>query len=100
MEIVIYLLAIFSLTFLLKEMDGPFGIIGRGRNWLMNQPTVGVFFYKLFSCYYCMGWWSGIIIYLLQMEVFKFQFLILWGLVGAIFSLIMGKVWERISVIP
>lgn len=97
MEIVICLLAIFSLTFCLKEMDGPFGILNTARNWLMKQPKVGVFFYELLSCYYCLGFHCGWIVYLLSSETWKFQFLILWGLAGASFSLIMRMMLDRLE---
>lgn len=97
MEIIIYLLAIFSLAFCLKEMDGPWGILNTARNWLMKQPKVGVFFYELLSCYYCLGFHCGWIVYLLSAETYKVQFFILWGLAGAIFSLIMRMLLDRLT---
>lgn len=97
MELV-YLLAIFSLAFLIKEMDGPYGILNTARSWLISRPgQIGVFFYKLLSCYYCLGFHCGWFVYLLSAETWSFQFLILWGLAGAGISLIMRMVLDRLA---
>ena len=91
MEIIIYLLAIFGLAFLIKESDGPFDIILYLRNMLMRNKYVGVFFYKLFSCYFCVGCHAGWIIYLFQMNNFNLYNLIIWTLAGGSFSLFFSK---------
>jgi hypothetical protein len=97
MEIVLSLLAIFGLTFLLKESDGPCGIMSWMRNKLIANKYVGVFFYKLLSCYFCVGFHCGWMVYLLQAEYYKFQFFILWGLAGAAISLILDGLLTKLS---
>lgn len=83
------LFAMYGLTFLIKEADGPFDICAKIRNKLINNKYVGVFFYKLLDCYFCTGFWSGIIVGLLS-RVFDIK-LILWGLAGAAFSFYMNS---------
>jgi hypothetical protein len=97
MDILFYLLAAFGLAFLIKETEGPWGIISWIRNILMRNKYVGVFFYKLLSCYFCLGFHCGWIVYLLSAEKYRWNFLILWGLAGAIFSLILGTALNRLS---
>jgi hypothetical protein len=91
METLIYLLSIFGLAFLIKESDGPFDIMLHLRNMLMRNKYVGVFFYKLLECYFCVGCHAGWIIYLLQMNNFNLYSLIIWTLAGGSFSLIFSK---------
>jgi hypothetical protein len=94
---IISLLAIFGLTFGLKETDGPFGIMNWLRNKLMNNKYVGVFFYQLFSCYFCLGCHASYIVYLLQTPHTNWSIFdcIIWIFAGGIFSytadIILGK---------
>jgi len=74
-NIFIYLLASFGLSFLIKENDGPFNIIGRLRNLLMTNKYIGVFFYKLLSCWFCLGCWTGAFIYFLIYRYYTNPFL-------------------------
>ncbi len=96
MIVIIYLLAIFGLSFFIKESDGPFEISLRLRNLLMTNKYVGVFFYKLLSCYFCVGCHAGWIIYLLQMSNFSFSSMILWSLAGGTFSLFADKILSKL----
>ncbi len=48
-EFIVFVLASFSLSFLIKELDGPFDIISWSRNHLMTNKFVGPFFYKLLT---------------------------------------------------
>jgi len=96
MNLVISILAIFGLAFLIKESDGPWGIMSWMRNKLMANKYVGVFFYKLLSCYFCVGFHCGWIVYLLQADSYKIQFFILWGLAGAAVSLILDGVVAKL----
>lgn len=89
MILILWMLAIFGLAFLLKESDGPWGMMAWIRNKLMQNKYVGVFFYKLFACYFCVGFHCGWIIYLLQAKHYHFNLLICWGLAGAALSLIL-----------
>jgi hypothetical protein len=92
METLVYLLAIFGLAFFLKESDGPFDIILHLRNKLMSNKYLGVFFYKLLSCYFCCGFHCGYLIYLLSQKNWSFNLLICWALAGGTISLILDAV--------
>lgn len=90
--IFLQLIAIFALTFALKEIDGPFNLISLFRSFLMRQS---IFFYHLFSCAFCLGFWSGIIIYLLS-EPFSFAHLFLYGFFGAGSSLFLTTIYQKL----
>ena len=81
----IEILAIIGLTFFLKETEGPFGIMSNLRSLLYRNKYVGVFFYKLFDCAFCLGCHSGYIVYLLT-HTFVWQHFILWIFMGGIVS--------------
>ena len=89
MSIIVCLLSIFGLAFLIKESDGPWGLMSWLRRQLMANKYIGVFFYKLLDCYFCLGFHCGWIVYLLQGEPYRWHFLILWALAGSAISLIM-----------
>lgn len=91
----IYLLqivAIFALTFAIKEIDGPFNLISLIRSFLMRQS---IFFYHLFSCAFCVGFWSGIIVFLVY-EPFTIQNLFLYGFFGAGASLLLMGTYNKL----
>lgn len=96
MNIAISLLAIYGLAFLIKDSDGPWGIMNWFRRTLVSNKYVGVFFYKLFDCYFCVGCHCGWIVYLLAVHPFHWQFLILWTLAGGAVSLILDGVVSRL----
>lgn len=95
MNIVIALLAIYGLAFLIKESDGPWGVIAWLRNRLIKS-WAGVFFFKLLNCYFCVGCHCGWIVYLLSAESYKWQFFVLWALAGGAVSLILDAVHTRL----
>lgn len=97
MQIVIAFFAIFGLAFLLKESDGPWGIMNWFRRTLFNLPSVGPFFIKLFDCYFCMGCHCGWIVYLLSAATFTWQFIILYTLAGGAISLILEAALSRLQ---
>lgn len=94
-EAIILITAIVGLAFLLKESDGPWGIISWFRNKLFANKHVGVFFFQMFDCYFCLGFHCGWIVYLLSAASLTWQFFILWGLAGGTISLIFSKLLER-----
>lgn len=96
MEILISLLAIFGLAFLFKESDGPWGVMSWLRNRLMANKYVGVFFYKLLACYFCVGFHCGWVMYLLSQEHWKFNLLICWGLAGGVICLILDGLLTKL----
>lgn len=97
MEYILYLVAMYGLSFFIKETPGPFDLMARLRNWLMTNKYVGVFFYKLFSCYFCVGCYSGWIVYLLANDHWKTKDCLIWMLAGGAISFIINAIVERIS---
>jgi hypothetical protein len=96
MNLIIALLAIFGLAFTIKQTDGPWNFVGRWRNLMMRIPFIGVEFYKLLDCYFCLGFHCGWIVYLLYEKSYSWQFFILWGLAGGTISLMIDGVLTRI----
>ena len=97
MNYIIYLLSIFGLAFCIKEKDGPFGLISKFRNLLMRNRYIGTFFYNLLECYFCLGFWCGIIIYLLSQDNYYWNFAILWGLSGAVLCLFFNVIFLKLN---
>lgn len=97
LETIICIFAIYGLAFALKDADGPWGIMSLMRNALINNKRVGVFFFKLFDCYFCVGFHAGWIIYLLSQENWTINYFILWGLAGGAASLIIDGILSRLS---
>lgn len=92
-------MAMFAISFLIKESSGPFDIMSKIRNKLMTNKYVGVFFYKLLSCYFCVGTHAGWIVYLLsnKPETWTIPAFILWALTGGAVSLLLSSVFERLQ---
>jgi hypothetical protein len=88
---IISALAIYGLAFLLKESDGPFDLILNGRTYLLQNKYVGVFFYKLLSCYFCVGTYSGAIVYSIMTPIDNWNIyeVIIWFLAGGAISLLL-----------
>ena len=99
-EVIMCLAAIFGIALFVKDMDGPFDIMNKTRLTLFGNKYVGVFFYKLMSCYFCLGTWSGVIVYLLHnhLKNIHWEDMIVWGFGGAVISLVsnllIGKLIE------
>ncbi|SRR5260370_18874284 len=96
MNIIILICSIYGLTFAIRQTDGPWNIVSHWRNWMMRLPIIGVQFYKLLECAYCTGWWSGLIIYFLTQETYKWQFFVLWSLAGGTISLIIDALLSKL----
>lgn len=96
MSIIVSLLAIFGLSYAIRETDGPWGVIAWLRNKLMQNKHVGVFFYQLISCPFCTGFWCGIAVYCLQASAWGVKETLVWGLTGAATSLILDAVLMRL----
>jgi hypothetical protein len=89
MEIIIYILSIYGLAFAIKDASGPWGIMSLIRNRLISNKYVGVFFFELFECYFCVGFHAGWIVYLLSQDSWALNYFILWALAGGVVSLIL-----------
>jgi hypothetical protein len=90
LNILIIFLSFFSLAFAIKESI----LFDKIRIYLISKSP---FFYHLFSCYHCVGFWSGIIIYFLANDHFKIREMLLWGLTSAGCCLIISEILNRIS---
>jgi hypothetical protein len=97
LDCIITICAIFGLAFLIKESDGPWGLMAKFRNWIMTNKHVGVFFYKLLDCYFCLGFHCGWVAYLLHEDHWTIQFFILWGLAGGVISLMFDMLMRKLS---
>lgn len=62
MMFIYFFLLSYSLV-ILSRLDGPFDIIHKTKLKLF-ETKYGGFFYKLFECPYCLGFWTSIISYL------------------------------------
>jgi hypothetical protein len=99
MQILLNLLAVAGLAFLIKQSDGPWGLMAWIRNVLMRNKYVGIFFYKLFDCFFCCGCHAGYIIYLLSTHYsnWTINYFIIWSLAGGIFSLFFNNLINKIN---
>jgi len=89
MNIVIILFAFYGLTFIIKDSS----LFDKPRIWLIRQHPL---FYQLFSCYACVGFHAGYLVYLLSFDQFSFRDFILFGLAGASVSYIVDIVLQRL----
>jgi len=94
---IITLLAICGIAFAIKQADGPWDICSKTRNILLRNQYVGVFFYKLFACWFCVGFHSGWISYLLSYRgTFEFNLFILYAFAGSAVSLIFDAALTKL----
>lgn len=91
------ILSIYSLSFFIRNASGPFNIFGFLRIKLLATPKVGVFFYQLLECPYCIGFHCGYLIYLLQCSDFKIQLFILWALAGSTITAFFDFIFNKLS---
>jgi hypothetical protein len=96
---ILSILAIFSISFAIKEIDGPFGIIAKSRNRLMSLPRVGIFFYQLLECYFCLSCHSGWMVYLLSTPIAAWTppNLILWIFAGGMIGILGDASLSRLQ---
>jgi len=94
MSTVLILLAFYGSTFALKEGT----IFDRPRIWLIRQSPV---FHDLFSCYACVGFWSGMIVYTIATPFtygFSLRTMIVYGLASSAFSFLTNLAVDRFLV--
>ena len=90
MTIILTLLVFYSISFAIKET----GLLNRPRIWIIGLHP---FFYELLSCWYCTGFWAGLLTYLLFFEVFHWREFLIYGLAGAVWSLIMNSLMDKLN---
>jgi hypothetical protein len=93
-ETIITILSIYGLAFILKEKEGPFGLISKLRNFLFTRKSLGVFFYNLFDCYLCLGTHCGYLIYLIKTPIQHYHIsqFILYALAGGVICLLIDAI--------
>jgi hypothetical protein len=88
----IFLLSSFSIMFIIKDLS----LFDKFRIYLFQNKYIGMFFYKMFSCPFCLGTHTSWIIYLLMFK-FNFIYLICYTLAGASFNLITYSILIKIN---
>ena len=88
LDALIILLSFYGMTFLIKESS----ILSRPRNWVLLKST---FIAELMLCWFCSGFWSALLVYLLYQ--WHFGFIFLWGLAGASASFILNAIVDRLT---
>lgn len=77
------LLAIYAISYIFRNLDGPFDILNYIRRELLDNKYIGVFVYKLISCPWCVGFHSGYLVYLLSFIHFNIFEMIVYGFAGS-----------------
>lgn len=88
---IIIIFSFYALTHAIKE------------SWLFDKPRIFLirispFFYHLFECYLCLGFWVGLIVYLVATPFHQLNFrnLFLWGLASSGISFLLNAVANRL----
>jgi hypothetical protein len=92
MNNLILIFAIYGLYFGVTQTNGPWNIVSNWRNFMIRIPWIGVQFFKLISCPYCAGFWSGLAIYFLTQQCYTLPWSLCWGLTGGAVCLIFDVV--------
>lgn len=79
-----------SITYAVKNLNGPFNMFGIFRNFLFKIPILGVEFFSLFECSYCVGFHVGWITAMLFN--FNIQNILAMGFIAALCSLVL-EMW-------
>ena len=64
MDIVLMLLCIAGLSFVIKQVDGPFDVFTKLRNLVMRVPVLGPIVFHILTCNFCLGLWASSGLYL------------------------------------
>jgi hypothetical protein len=91
----IQILAIYTLSIVFRQLDGPFDLFQKARLWLLRLEYVGPFVYKLLECPYCIGFHCGWMVYLLSCPSFSLGWFFLWGFAGSSIVAILDRILER-----
>ena len=81
--LVISILAIYALSFALRNLSGPWNIFGLTRNWVVQIPQIGTLFFELLSCPWCIGFHCGYVVYIISFHDFSLSNLFIWALAGS-----------------
>lgn len=90
-DIFLFITCVISLSFFISNIEGPFGFFSKLRNRILNNKYLGLQFFKLMECPWCLGFHSGYIIGIILFG-FSIDKIFLLGLSGstimALFNLI------------
>lgn len=83
--LIAYLLSAFGIAHFIKESDVM--------NWVrVNLLKIHPIFYKLLNCYFCLGFWSALIVYLFTTLKYNFVDHILFGFSGATITFTISSI--------
>ncbi len=101
MEILVLLLCIVGIWFFMSQADGPFNLSLKVRNSLFQLPYLGVHFYRLFLCPFCLGMHAGWITYLIYMptNMWLVNEVVIWSFAGGTVSLLASHYLSQPSTI-
>ena len=97
LNFILVVFSIYGLTHLFRDNSGPFGILSKIRNALMQNKYIGVFVFGLLDCVFCISCWSGAIVYFLFQSVFNWKIFMLWILMGGSIGLVMETILNRLN---
>lgn len=92
LEAIIVVFAIYGLTWGIQNSE----LLSVSRGWIMRKS---VFAFKLLSCSFCVGFYSGMLIYLLSQSVHSFNLFLIWGLAGSGISFILTGLGNKSSTL-
>lgn len=90
-ETILIIFSFYALTHAIKESI----LFHKPRIYLIGKSP---FFYHLFECYACVGFWAGLAVYLIANPIaaFDIRALLIWGLASSGISFVMNAVVEKL----
>lgn len=82
-------LFLISLSYLIQNFSGPFGLISKFKHLLIINKYVGSFFFKVFDCTYCLTFWLSIPLYFIISENYSIMDWLHFSLISAWGALII-----------
>lgn len=89
-QVIIIIFSFYALTYAIKESI----LFDKPRIFLIRLHP---FFYYLFSCFFCVGFHAGWIVYLIANTSWNFREMFLWGLASSGISAMMNAVFEKLN---
>ncbi len=88
---ILIIFSFYALTHAIKESV----LFDKPRIWLIGLHSL---FYQLFSCWFCVAFWAGLIIYIIanQYHTWNVFDLVLWGLASSGISYVMNAAADRL----
>ncbi len=96
MSSIFYILAIYAVSYIIRNLSGPFNIFDLVRNQIVSNKYIGVFFYNLLSCPWCIGFYCGCFVYLLSFSIFNVSGMLVWALAGSAVVAFLDIVYDNL----